>query len=126
MNSSRNSSSGSRLTVPIYKLLKEQNLTQTKAAELLGTTQAQISALMRLPARVSVRRPTDGISHYSRPGFTVGKFQRLRNQRNRTQSAAMARRNIFRSRSRCSAVDFNTDRFQMAAKRSIVGPPAGQ
>ena len=46
-----------KLTVQIYKLIKEQNLTQTKAAELLGTTQAQISALMRcLPVSVSVGR----------------------------------------------------------------------
>ena len=30
------------LTVQIYKLIREQNLTQTKAAELLGTTQAQV------------------------------------------------------------------------------------
>jgi predicted XRE-type DNA-binding protein len=47
----------SKLTVQIYKLVKEQNLTQTKAAELLGTTQAQISALMRCrPVSVSVGR----------------------------------------------------------------------
>jgi predicted XRE-type DNA-binding protein len=46
-----------KLTVQIYKLIKEQNLTQTKAAELLGTTQAQISALMRCrPVSVSVGR----------------------------------------------------------------------
>ena len=46
-----------KLTVQIYKLIKEQNLTQTKAAELLGTTQAQVSALMRCrPVSVSVGR----------------------------------------------------------------------
>jgi predicted XRE-type DNA-binding protein len=46
-----------KLTVQIYKLIKEQNLTQTKAAELLGTTQAQMSALMRCrPVSVSVGR----------------------------------------------------------------------
>ena len=46
-----------KLTVQIYKLIKEQKLTQTKAAELLGTTQAQISALMRCrPVSVSVGR----------------------------------------------------------------------
>src|SRR5215472_8956525 len=38
----------------------------------------------------------------------------------------MARRDIFRPRSRCGAVDFYADRLQMAAERSIVGPPAGQ
>jgi predicted XRE-type DNA-binding protein len=32
-----------KLTIQIYKLIKEQNLTQAKAAELLGTTQAQVS-----------------------------------------------------------------------------------
>jgi predicted XRE-type DNA-binding protein len=46
-----------KLTVQIYKLIKEQHLTQTKAAELLGTTQAQVSALMRCrPVSVSVGR----------------------------------------------------------------------
>jgi predicted XRE-type DNA-binding protein len=46
-----------KLTVQIYKLIKEQNLTQTKVAELLGTTQAQMSALMRCrPVSVSVGR----------------------------------------------------------------------
>ena len=45
------------LTVQIYKLIKEQSLTQTKAAELLGTTQAQVSVLMRCrPVSVSVGR----------------------------------------------------------------------
>jgi predicted XRE-type DNA-binding protein len=46
-----------KLTIQIHKLIKEQNLTQTKAAELLGTTQAQVSALMRCrPVSVSVGR----------------------------------------------------------------------
>src|ERR1700719_3555012 len=46
-----------KLTVQIYKLLKERGLTQSKAAELLGTTQAQVSALMRCrPVSVSVGR----------------------------------------------------------------------
>lgn len=46
-----------KLTVQIYKLIKEQQLNQTKAAELLGTTQAQVSALMRCrPVSVSVGR----------------------------------------------------------------------
>jgi predicted XRE-type DNA-binding protein len=36
-----------KLTVQIYKLLKEQGLTQGEAAKLLGTTQAQVSALMK-------------------------------------------------------------------------------
>ncbi len=46
-----------KLTVEIYRLVKERKLTQTKAAALLGTTQAQVSALMRCrPVSVSVGR----------------------------------------------------------------------
>ena len=46
-----------RLTAKIYRLLKEQGLTQSGAAKLLGTTQAQVSALMRCrPVSVSVGR----------------------------------------------------------------------
>lgn len=42
-----------QLTVEIYKLLKARGVTQQEAAKLLGTTQAQVSALMRCQ-RVSV------------------------------------------------------------------------
>ena len=46
-----------KLTVQIYKLIKQRELTQSKAAELLGTTQAQVSALMRCrPVSVSLGR----------------------------------------------------------------------
>jgi predicted XRE-type DNA-binding protein len=46
-----------KLTVEIYKHLKARGLTQQEAARLLGTTQAQISALMRCkPVSVSVGR----------------------------------------------------------------------
>ena len=46
-----------KLTVEIYRLIRERGLTQTKAAELLGTTQARVSALMRCcPVSVSVGR----------------------------------------------------------------------
>lgn len=46
-----------KLTVQIYRLLKDRDLTQTDAAKLLGTTQAQVSALMRCrPVSVSVGR----------------------------------------------------------------------
>ena len=46
-----------KLTIQLYKLIKEQNLTQEEAAELLGTTQAQVSTLMRCrPVSVSVGR----------------------------------------------------------------------
>ena len=46
-----------KLTVQIYRLIRERELTQSKAAELLGTTQSQLSALMRCrPVAVSVGR----------------------------------------------------------------------
>src|SRR5436853_6398939 len=46
-----------KLTVEIYRLIRERGLTQSKAAELLGTTQAQVSALMRCrPVSISVGR----------------------------------------------------------------------
>jgi predicted XRE-type DNA-binding protein len=44
-----------KLTVQIYQILRDRKLTQTDAARLLGTTQAQVSALMRCrPVSVSV------------------------------------------------------------------------
>jgi len=44
-----------KLTVQIYRILKDRGLTQTEAAKLLGTTQAQVSALMRCrPVSVSI------------------------------------------------------------------------
>lgn len=46
-----------KLTVEIYRLLKKRGRTQHDAAKLLGTTQAQVSALMRCkPVSVSVGR----------------------------------------------------------------------
>ena len=46
-----------RLTLQIHKLLKQQGLTQSQAAKMLGTTQPHISALMGLkPVSVSVGR----------------------------------------------------------------------
>jgi predicted XRE-type DNA-binding protein len=46
-----------QLTVEIYKLLTARGVTQREAARLLGTTQAQVSALMRCkPVSVSVGR----------------------------------------------------------------------
>ena len=46
-----------KLTVQIYKLLKARGVTQQEAAKLLGTTQAQVSALMRCkPVSVSIGR----------------------------------------------------------------------
>jgi len=46
-----------RLTVEIYKLLRKRGVTESEAAKLLGTTQAQVSALMRCrPVSVSVGR----------------------------------------------------------------------
>ena len=49
-----------KLTVQIYRLLEDQGLTQAEAAKLLGTTQAQVSALMRCrPVSISVGRLMD-------------------------------------------------------------------
>jgi predicted XRE-type DNA-binding protein len=57
-----------KLTVEIYKLLKKRGATQNEAAKLLGTTQAQVSALMRCkPVSVSVGRLM-GVSQCARPG----------------------------------------------------------
>lgn len=39
-----------KLTVAIHQLIKERGLTQSQAAEMLGTTQPQVSALMRCRA----------------------------------------------------------------------------
>lgn len=39
-----------RLTVALHRLIKERGLTQSQAAEMLGTTQPQVSALMRCRA----------------------------------------------------------------------------
>jgi predicted XRE-type DNA-binding protein len=45
------------LTVHIYRLLKDRGVTQVEAARLLGTTQAQVSTLIRCgPASVSIGR----------------------------------------------------------------------
>ena len=46
-----------KLTLQVYKLVKARGLTQAEGAKLLGTTQPQMSALMRLrPVSVSVGR----------------------------------------------------------------------
>jgi predicted XRE-type DNA-binding protein len=46
-----------KLTVQIYRLVKARGLNQSQAATLLGTTQPQMSALMRLrPTSISVGR----------------------------------------------------------------------
>ena len=46
-----------KLALQIYRLIKSRELTQAGAAKLLGTTQPQMPALMRLgPALVSVGR----------------------------------------------------------------------
>jgi predicted XRE-type DNA-binding protein len=46
-----------KLIVQIYKLLKQKGLTQEQGAKLLGTTQPQVSALMRCrPVSISIGR----------------------------------------------------------------------
>jgi predicted XRE-type DNA-binding protein len=48
------------LTVQIFKLVSERKLTQSNATELLGTTQAQVSALMRCrPVSIAIGRLMD-------------------------------------------------------------------
>ena len=43
-----------KLTVQIYQILRDRKITKIEAARLLGTTQAQVSALMRCrPVSVS-------------------------------------------------------------------------
>jgi predicted XRE-type DNA-binding protein len=49
-----------QLTGQIFKLVSERKLTRSNAAELLGTTQAQMSALMRCrPVSISIGRLMD-------------------------------------------------------------------
>jgi predicted XRE-type DNA-binding protein len=44
-----------KLTVQIYQILRDRKITQIEAARLLGTTQAQVSALMHCrPVSVTV------------------------------------------------------------------------
>jgi predicted XRE-type DNA-binding protein len=46
-----------KLTLEIYRRLKEGDISQADAAKLLGTTQPQVSALMRLkPTSISIGR----------------------------------------------------------------------
>ena len=46
-----------QLTLQIYRIITARNLTQNEAAKVLGTTQPQMSALMRCkPVSVSVGR----------------------------------------------------------------------
>ena len=68
-----------KLTVQIYKLIKEQKLTQTEAAELLGTTQAQVSALMRSrPVSVSVVRLMEFLTILGQDIEVTAKPSRMR------------------------------------------------
>ncbi len=55
------------LTIQIYKIIKSRGLTQVEAAKLLGTTQAQVSVLMR-------GSPTS---------FSVGRLMKFLNRLNR-------------------------------------------
>jgi predicted XRE-type DNA-binding protein len=49
-----------QLTVQIYRVIEEHGLTPAEAAELLGTAQSQIFALMRRrPVSISVARLTE-------------------------------------------------------------------
>jgi predicted XRE-type DNA-binding protein len=69
-----------KLTVQIYKLIKERELTQSKAAELLGTTQAQVSALMRCrPVSVSVGRLMEFLTILGQDVEVTVRPSRMRN-----------------------------------------------
>jgi predicted XRE-type DNA-binding protein len=49
-----------RLTLQIYKIVKERGLTQARAAEILGIKQPHVSALMRNRAgNFSIGRPME-------------------------------------------------------------------
>ena len=68
-----------KLTVEIYKLLKAQGVTQQEAAKLLGTTQAQVSALMRCkPVSVSVGRLMEFLTLLGQGKVTVRPAPRRR------------------------------------------------
>ena len=56
-----------KLTVQIYRILKDAGLTQKDAAKLLKTTQAQVSALIAVQARIRFRRAAYGIFDRPRP-----------------------------------------------------------
>ncbi len=74
-----------KLTVQIHRLIKERNLTQAKAAELLGTTQAQMSALMRCrPVSVSVGRLIEFLTTLGQDVEVTVKPARTRNTRHMT------------------------------------------
>jgi len=72
-----------KLTVEIYRLLKDRGLNQADAAKLLGTTQAQVSTLMRCrPVSVSVGRLMEFLTILGqdveltvRPATPLGKVQ---------------------------------------------------
>ena len=69
-----------KLTVQIHRLIKERNLTQAKAAELLGTTQAQMSALMRCrPVSVSIGRLIEFLTILGQDVEVTVKPSRTRN-----------------------------------------------
>ena len=69
-----------KLTVQIHKLIKECNLTQAKASELLGATQAQVSALMRCrPVSVSIDRLIEFLTILGQDVRVTIKPSRMRN-----------------------------------------------
>jgi predicted XRE-type DNA-binding protein len=78
----------SKLTVQIYRLLKDRGVTQAEAAKLLGTTQAQVSALMRCrPVSVSVGRLMDFLTVL---GQDVDVTVRPASQRSKGQQGRMS------------------------------------
>ena len=54
-----------RLTLQIYRLIKERGLTQARAGEILGIHQPRVSASMQSRGRLQHRRPMDFIGSRS-------------------------------------------------------------
>jgi predicted XRE-type DNA-binding protein len=67
-----------KLTVEIYRHLRARGITQQEAGKLLGTTQAQVSALMRCePVSVSVGRLMEFLTVLGQDVKVTVKIQRL-------------------------------------------------
>src|SRR3989449_9242429 len=57
-----------RLTLQIYRIIKDRGFTQAKAGEILGIKQPHVSALMRNRAGMFFSRAPDGVPDPSRRG----------------------------------------------------------
>jgi predicted XRE-type DNA-binding protein len=81
-----------KLTLQIHKLLKEQGLTQTEAAERLGIRQPHISALMSLkPVSVSVGRLMEFLTILGQDVEVVVKPAKARSAKRRGHMSVVVR-----------------------------------